>query len=417
MAARKNKKRDFLFVSKVIGKHLPMHPAALKIIGSILARLWLEEKEGIKSSEIDTLVSALKEISSVDLVEDTFSNSINKIQNSYSSTLEYALNIIQTPLTLKNKTLFIGFAETATGLAQSVFENFSNASYIHTTRENIKSISPNFIFKEEHSHAVNHLIYAPTKDYFKSFDEIVLVDDELTTGKTACNLIKNLPGENFGIISILDWRNEDNIKHIKAQKEYKKNILVASLLKGSISCNKKRDILSDSSILINTENTLHSKSVNLNTKIHIEGYTIFTGRFGIDSNYNRKIKKEIESIASTLKKEKIEGNCLCLGTGEFIYIPCMTASEMGEKVFYHSTTRSPIYPLNIKNYGARNKIQFTCPENNEITNYLYNIPSDFYSHVFLFTEKPLNHEKKKEFENIFSTFNIKKLIFVSFTQY
>ena len=33
MSARENKKRDFLFVSKVIGKHMPMIPGTLKIIG------------------------------------------------------------------------------------------------------------------------------------------------------------------------------------------------------------------------------------------------------------------------------------------------------------------------------------------------------------------------------------------------
>ena len=46
MSARENKKRDFLFVSKVIGKHMPMIPDTLKIIGGILARLWINEREG-----------------------------------------------------------------------------------------------------------------------------------------------------------------------------------------------------------------------------------------------------------------------------------------------------------------------------------------------------------------------------------
>ena len=46
MSARENKKRDFLFVSKVIGKHIPMVPDTLNIIGGILARLWISEREG-----------------------------------------------------------------------------------------------------------------------------------------------------------------------------------------------------------------------------------------------------------------------------------------------------------------------------------------------------------------------------------
>lgn len=415
MSARKNKKRDFLFVSRVIGKHIPMNPMTLKIIGGILARLWIQDRDGIfNADDMNILVQALKDIHEVDLIENNFCNSSNKNYSNSLNNLKEVNKILETPLTLKNKTLFIGFAETATGLAQAVFENFSNAYYIHTTREIIKSISPNFIFKEEHSHAVNHLIYAPTKDYFKEFDEIVLIDDELTTGKTACNLIKNLPGNDFGVISILDWRNAENITHVNNQKKYNKNILVSSLIKGTIECNKIREITSNSSELLNSNNKIHSKSINFTTDMYTEDFSKFTGRFGLCSKDNIRINGEIKNAAEILKKERLKGNCLCLGTGEFMYVPCMIASELGENIFYHSTTRSPIYPLSIPNYGNKNKIEFESPGHNGIANYLYNIPNNFYSQVFFFTEKPLIEEKKKEFEDIFSTFNIQNIVFVSF---
>ena len=59
MSARENKKRDFLFVSKVIGKHMPMIPDTLKIIGGILARLWINEREDSYDYPTNELVHIL----------------------------------------------------------------------------------------------------------------------------------------------------------------------------------------------------------------------------------------------------------------------------------------------------------------------------------------------------------------------
>ena len=62
---------------------------------------------------------------------------------------------------LPTKTVFIGFAETATGLGHAVFNHFEDAIYIHTTREEILNMEPSFYFEEEHSHATSHRVYAP----------------------------------------------------------------------------------------------------------------------------------------------------------------------------------------------------------------------------------------------------------------
>src|SRR5690242_4617317 len=59
LAARENLKREFLFVSKVLGKHIPINPLVLKIIGGILARAYQNEIEGIVFEDIDLLVDAL----------------------------------------------------------------------------------------------------------------------------------------------------------------------------------------------------------------------------------------------------------------------------------------------------------------------------------------------------------------------
>lgn len=392
MSARENKKRDFLFVSKVIGKHIPMHPDALKIIGGILARVWVNEREPSKNYSVNELVNTL-------------------ITLNASSNTNNLHNILGSPIKLKNKTLFIGFAETATGLAQSIFQNFTNATYIHTTREKITSIKPALFFKEEHSHAVEHLLFAYEKDFFNKFDDIVLIDDELTTGKSALNLIRCLPGKYFGILSILDWRNADNIKMFKDETSI--DVKVCSLLKGDIKCTKSKDIISDDIIIAPlSTSSIPCKEFVFPIEDSIDGYNKSTGRFGIDSQDNVRIEKSINSISKTLKKERTSGNCLCLGTGEFIYLPCNISSKLGTNVYFQSTTRSPVHSRDVQSYGNRNKVSFQSPEDDTITNYLYNIPDNFYNQVYLFSEKPLLKDKKEELNRIFSYFHVKSIIFV-----
>ena len=412
MSARENKKRDFLFVSKVIGKHMPMIPNTLNIIGGMLARLWVNEREGSTHYPTDGLVKALitlgvsNNLGNLDLGEE------ESIENhDIAASTSSSHDILNMPIKLTNKTLFIGFAETATGLAQAVFQNFSNAAYIHTTREKITSIEPALFFNEEHSHAVEHLLFPYEKDFFNKFEDIVLIDDELTTGKSALNLIKCLPGKSFGIISILDWRDANSYKMFADEKNI--DVRVCSLIKGEIQCSKSKDIISDAiTIVPSSTKLIPCKEYVFEIAESIEGYNKSTGRFGITSEDNLKIFEEIESVSKALKKERTTGNCLCIGTGEFIYLPCSISSELGDNVYFHSTTRSPVHARNIASYGNKNKVAFQSPEDDSITNYLYNIPDNFYEQVFFFSEKPLTEEKKAEFNRIFSYFHVKSIIFV-----
>lgn len=413
MSARENKKRDFLFVSKVIGKHMPMIPDTLKIIGGILARLWINDREGREDYPTTELVNALISLDiSHNMNNLNLKNGRNVIKNdNISINIESSHDILNTPIKLKNKTLFIGFAETATGLAQSIFQNFSNASYIHTTREKINSIEPALFFNEEHSHAVEHSLFPYEHNFFNKFSDIVLIDDELTTGKSALNLIKCLPGKYFGIISILDWRNANSYKMFSDEKNI--DVKVCSLLKGAINCSKSKDIISDDiTIPPSSTKLIHCTEYVFEIDDSIEGYNKATGRFGLSWEDNFKISEDIKRLSEVLKKERTTGNCLCIGTGEFIYFPCSISSMLGDNVYFQSTTRSPVHARNIDSYGNKNKVAFQSPEDDTITNYLYNIPDNFYTQVFFLSEKPLTREKKEELNKIFSYFHVKSIVFV-----
>ena len=151
-------------------------------------------------------------------------------------------SIKNTPILLPTPTTFIGFAETATALGHSVFSTFANhAKYIHTTREQINELTSVIDFEEEHSHATKHRVYALDTDSLNDENEVVLVDDEITTGKTALNIIRTIKSKYplkkvFSVVSILDWRTaEHRDKYRQLEKELDIKIHTVSLIDGVVS--------------------------------------------------------------------------------------------------------------------------------------------------------------------------------------
>lgn len=146
VAERRNPKRAFLFVSKVLGRHIPVSPQTMRGVYRQLA--------------------------------DRF------------------------PAVADGPVLFIGMAETAVGLGAGVFDElrgrFSEAIYLTSTRHP----QPGELlceFKEAHSHATDHLIYLPADPALRrrvlATRTLVLIDDEATTGNTFINLLEALQKE------------------------------------------------------------------------------------------------------------------------------------------------------------------------------------------------------------------------------
>ena len=60
MAARKNRKRSFLFVSKILGKHIPVSPSVMMLGGMSLAAMYHENLSGADNSRSRDIIAALK---------------------------------------------------------------------------------------------------------------------------------------------------------------------------------------------------------------------------------------------------------------------------------------------------------------------------------------------------------------------
>ncbi|MBO1581971.1 phosphoribosyltransferase family protein [Bacillus sp. XF8] len=384
MAARMNKKRVFLFVSTILGKHLPVLPATSLAGGCALAARYMEVLQHTNhpyQKEILNLISS----------KDSTNNELEAI--------------LQYQFPLEKEVLFIGFAETATALGHAMFQCFQNAQYVHTTRETISQIDSVITFEEEHSHATSHRCYVD-KSYFQNEQPIVLVDDEMTTGKTVLNIIRSIqekfPRKEYIVASLLDWRSDAHQKQFtELEQELDITIHVISLLSGSIDVIGSPVATSyshDETVykLIGSKIEKHiipCPTLPYTSPWHNVSYINYTGRFGISSDDQKYIHSFARKIGHDLKKKRKGQQTLCLGTGEFMYLPMRIAAEMGENISYQSTTRSPIHPYTGDvQYAIHSRFSYESPEDKAVTNYFYNIQPGDYDEVFLFIERDLQED-------------------------
>jgi hypothetical protein len=393
MAARVNKKRSFLFVSKVLGKHIPVNPHVSLLGGAALAVLLQSSYEGAMAVDLPGIVKA-------------FRNPSKYAEKIYSL-------LKSNPLPLSEPHLFIGFAETATGLGHSMYDACSGATqYLHTTRESIRELDSIISFEEEHSHATAHRCYATDSTFFQGTQPVVLVDDEITTGKTALNMIRDLhmkfPRSKYFIASLLDWRSdEDRDKFTLLEEELGIEIVCLSLIEGQIevigdSIDMKeteiQDIKSTESPTITRHNLygqfehLRVTSIGSTGEINRLPYVHLTGRFGLTCDDNVRLDGQVAEAGALLKAQRTGKHTLCLGTGEFMYLPMRIAAEMGEGVFYQSTTRSPIHASNDADYAIQSRVSYISPEDPAVLNFLYNIPEGHYDELFVFIEREVSTE-------------------------
>ncbi|MFS0776399.1 phosphoribosyltransferase family protein [Neobacillus sp. 3P2-tot-E-2] len=391
MAARINKKRSFLFVSKLLGKHLPIQPRKGLLTAALLAARYAESIRELNCQATEGLVRSFEK-------KETDFQSVPFIPKSV-------------------KPVVIGFAETATSLGHAFFDCFEEAEYFHTTREVIDYLTPCITFEEEHSHATSHRCYIPI-DMIDNKREIILVDDEMTTGKTAINIIQSIhsqyPRKDYTIVSILDWRSEHNKQQfIQLERTLGININVVSLMSGMVKINemgKLQQLEQQPDSYKEMKTSLEKVSLSAYFEKECAGtknkisYIKETGRFGLDSKNNLVLHQKINNAASVLRQHRTGSKTLCLGTGEFMYIPMKLASEMGRDVFYQSTTRSPIYIQNIQGYGARHGIGFPNPEDWDVAHFVYNISPGEYDELFVFFEREVSAENLqplvKQLENL-----------------
>lgn len=363
LALRNNKKRRFLFISKNLGKHIPVNPEKVDNLGYLLAKAYKKKYLNYK----------------------------------------------------EEKELVIGFAETATALSHSFFNYLESAKlFIHTTRENLDLNRIDFL--EEHSHATEQILYTDKIFSLKNIDTLILVDDEITTAKTCINMIKelqkNYKAKKYVIASILNWIDEKREEEIKAiAKGLNCKIEFVYLFNGSFNFKFDEDKpLSDKFEEVNSNKEVKVKFLDLNLERHLENkkYLKGTGRFGIDRKEQEELINILKASSEKLNSIRENDKILALGVEEFMYIPMILSKFMKGDIYYHSITRSPIIPFNYKNYPIKKKYKLNSFYNNNI-NYLYNLNINNSKECFLFLETFVNEKRIEDIINLLSSVNIEKI--------
>ncbi|MDT0121108.1 phosphoribosyltransferase family protein [Paenibacillus sp. RRE4] len=397
MAARLNKKRSFLFVSKLLGKHIAVNPYTSLLSGAALAVLLYED---VTHGE-DKRIIEWKQQMVRGLIDP------EQAREAY----EYLMGV---QMSLPEEVRFVGFAETATALGHSMYELFANrATYIHSTREYLPEIEPDIQFEEEHSHAMSHRCYAMDSSALAEGGPLVLVDDEITTGNTTLNIIRdiqrNYPRKHYYIASLLDWRTDaDEQKFSSLEDELGITITALSLLKGKIQVTGEPTIdisgekkIPESTSLISVISVAGELEPWAMVSADSEGnrcslpYLKYSGRFGIHSGLNSILNEGISRIASILREKRKGQRTLVMGTGEFMHIPMRIAAEMGDGVLYQSTTRSPIYTVNRPGYAVVSGEGYASPEDPAVRNYIYNILPGQYDEIFVLMERHMPEERMR----------------------
>jgi hypothetical protein len=259
--------------------------------------------------------------------------------------------------------LLIGLAETATGLGWGLFEQITSKSkiYIHTTRVLLEQ-GHLIEFEEVHSHATEQYLYAPKSKKFdlNKITHIIIVDDEITTGKTIESLINQLNlvfnNPKISVVTLLNWSN------------YKKPYKIYALSEGSFSVKENNKFYTKNST---PEITEYEKPI---LKKLSNGY----GRVG--SFTFPAISKKNINLFQKIRNSKI----LLLGTGEFMYYAQVASRHFHDSntLKIQSTTRSPV----LIGGNIKSKICFKDNYYPNINNYLYNVVDKKYDIIFIFYE-------------------------------
>ena len=360
---RNNNKREYLFVNRYQGKHVPENPYYI----------------------INLLDSFCAEV--------------------------------KAHLNPKEKILVVGFAETATGIAEyltyqlSLDKTFKNtvAYHLQTSRENYSDVPKLFTFDEEHSHAVNQYLYC--NRYLPNYDRVLFIEDEITTGNTILNFINEFKKINekcmYSVASILNWQNPSCV-----EKFVSNNIDRIFLVEGEI----KSDL---PTLNLNVDNgPVDYFTMDYNCKVPsslVTSSIVPNSRKGVESNsFKVYTDKAIDKIVIGLCSH-IEQNdsVMVIGTEEFMYYPLMIARDLqlslGCDVKYRATTRSPISSSMEDGYILKDSITLPSAYEESRQTYLYNMNGD-YNKIVVISDVHMTNKFKCALKQ-FADKNNKKIFF------
>ncbi len=315
---RRNPKRAQLLVSTVLGKHLPVDPGVAADAGRLL---------GVQVARC--------------LSADA------------------------------GEVLTVGFAETATSLGHLVADGLGSA-YLHSTRRPDGPVPVAAGFEESHSHATDHLLRPGPAVTLFGDGPLVLVDDELSTGRTALNVIAAVhtrhPRARYVLAGLVDVRSSSAAAaRAELAERLGCRIDVVSLVRGSVEVpdgtaqRVARDLAESRPPAAPAEPVVRELALPWPAPVPHGGRHGFaaTDRPGFDLAVDEASRVLAGVIAQSCGDA---GRVLVLGTEELMYLPLRLALALRSPTrptAFQSTTRSPVHAIDVPGYPIRRRIDFT----------------------------------------------------------
>lgn len=352
-AQRINPKRAFLFVSKVLGRHIPVAPGTMRHAFTDLANL--------------------------------------------------------VPDDLPEPILVIGMAETAVGLSAGVHQalqtRYPNALLLNSTRhaqhndDNTETLLTTF--SEDHSHASQHLIYQSadkvTQAQLLASKTLIMVDDEASTGNTCVNVVTALRNagltelEQVHLTTLVDWSlsqnqsdsAEDTIAIRLPNIDFHRHHLLSGAWTWTDAPNPEPITMPS---VDTTESGSHTLGDTGNwgrfpTLDSTDGFENYLLKFQTAFNlFNQQAQSEKASFEKEqFDKEQLPQRILVLGSNEFVWLPFLLAEWLETQtqnatVKFSALTRSPI----VLGGAITTMLSFSDNYGLGMTNFAYNVePSDW----------------------------------------
>ena len=271
--------------------------------------------------------------------------------------------------------LVIGFAETATAIGAAAAERLgADCVYLHTTRESFPQAGEWLRFSEEHSHAVEHSLCGDgLGERIARTPQVILVDDELSTGKTLRNLVERLrtrypqlEGKELVAASLLS--------RVSPEDE-------ARLAQAGVTCQclvkLQEDGAEDRAAGVQAEEAPWAGETRTFFRAaQLDVPPLPDPRLGVPiGGYQAACRTLAQGFLRRFAGE-LEGDTVVLGTEECMY-PALVLGAMleaeGKPVLCHATTRSPIGVSGAPDYPITSGLKLHSVYSGERETYLYNL--------------------------------------------
>ena len=347
IALRRNPRRTQLLVSTVLGKHVPTDPRLVWAAGRLLGALVAGRLGGSAlPAELGGLLRA----------------AIHGVSGAPAA----LLNAVGDPGGVGSGVVVLGYAETATGLGHAVADALPDCYYLHSTRRAVPGVHAVAGFEEEHSHATSHLLLPEDPGALIGTGPLVLVDDELSTGRTVRNTIAALhelsPRGRYVVAALADLRGpEDRVAMDRLAAELDASIDVVALASGEI-----RFPADPPPRNVRRTERYTAQTYGRSASIVLDGLWPLGLRDGGRHGYRRAdreaLQRQLPRLAARLNEVVTGPRVLVLGTEELMYTPLRLGIALAEvtdaEVLYSTTTRSPAMAVDDPGYPLRTMIAF-----------------------------------------------------------